>query len=180
MAAFLCGIVELVPDTSLADVPDNRLSRTRGWLVDNVRLFSGSGDCGGNGIPDECEPDTDGDEFVDSCDACPAEPALTAPDEPTETTCADGIDNDCDGWTDQTDWHCSGECPYTCGDINGSGPVNLFDFASFALCFGAPSAVSQACTCSDLNLDGTVNLIDFATFTLVFNAPSTNSPPNCP
>jgi len=30
-----------------------------------------SPDCNTNRVPDDCEPDTDGDGFIDDCDACP-------------------------------------------------------------------------------------------------------------
>ena len=73
-----------------------------------------------------------------------------------------------------------------CGDINQQGgPVDLTDFATFALCFGLgaanpPDCDADAFTCSDLNGDATVDLIDFATFALTFGLISTNSVPNCP
>ena len=77
-------------------------------------------------------------------------------------------------------------CLTTCGDLDGSGgPVNLQDFATFALCFNkngpggsCPDPVTFAC--ADLNGDGSTNLVDFATFSLVFGKTSSNAPPDCP
>ena len=54
------------------------------------------------------------------------------------------------------------------------------DFATLAVCFGAPPSSSTGCLCSDMNNDGVINLVDFATFSLIFNGISTNTLPNCP
>jgi hypothetical protein len=47
---------------------DSFVSGTRGWQVDNIRLVSGSEDCDGNSVPDECDPDCDDDGIPDGCD----------------------------------------------------------------------------------------------------------------
>jgi hypothetical protein len=160
---------------------DGFVSGTRGWQVDGIQITSGSEDCASDGVPDECVPDSDNDGTLDSCEECPLEAALLSPSEPgLEVTCNDGIDNDCDGLTDNTDWDCNGGCPFVCGDLDGSTTVNLADFATFAVCFNESPGISQACTCSDLNVDGLINLNDFATFAALFNLSPTNSPPNCP
>ena len=39
-----------------------------GWQVDHIRLSNGSGDCDGNGVPDECEPDCNANGNPDACD----------------------------------------------------------------------------------------------------------------
>jgi hypothetical protein len=61
----------------------------------------------------------------------------------------------------------------TRGDCDGSGIVNLVDFATFSNCFGlaAPSAACDATdfACSDLDQNGAINLVDFATFATNFN-----------
>jgi hypothetical protein len=76
-------------------------------------------------------------------------------------------------------------CPYTCGDIDGSGgPVDLSDFAVFANCYGlvgpAPECSEDEFACSDVDADGEITLNDFATFAVLYGTVSTNSPPNCP
>lgn len=61
-------------------------------------------DCNENGIPDECEPDTDGDGVIDTCDGCPNDPAKTA-----AGICGCGtpdVDTDGDGVLD-----CRDNCP---------------------------------------------------------------------
>lgn len=45
-----------------------------GVYGDTWELALGSSDCDSNGVPDECEPDSDSDGFIDSCDNCPQEP----------------------------------------------------------------------------------------------------------
>ena len=72
----------------------------------------------------------------------------------------------------------------TCGDVdNSGGPVDLVDFATFALCFGL-SGPGGDCTadnfeCSDLDVSGNVDLIDFATFALWLGLESTQTAPYC-
>ena len=71
-----------------------------------------------------------------------------------------------------------------CGDIDGSGgPVDLTDFATFALCFGftGPAMDCDAAEffCSDLSGDGIVDLLDFCTLALWFGLESTQTVPNC-
>lgn len=61
-------------------------------------------DCNENGVPDECEADTDGDGVIDTCDACPNDPAKTA-----AGVCGCGVpdvDTDGDGILD-----CRDNCP---------------------------------------------------------------------
>jgi hypothetical protein len=41
-----------------------------GWRVAIGSLDLGA-DCDANGVPDVCQPDTDGDGFIDACDNCP-------------------------------------------------------------------------------------------------------------
>jgi hypothetical protein len=128
--------------------------------------------------------DADGDNAPDGCDGCPNEAALIEPSEPgTEVSCADGIDNDCDGTTDAFDGDCSSLCPTFCGDLDGSGLVDLDDFATFATCFALsfPTVDCNAAefACSDLNVSGAVDLDDFATFAVVFATAPTSTVPGC-
>ncbi|MBD3262551.1 MAG: hypothetical protein GF334_12935, partial [Candidatus Altiarchaeales archaeon] len=58
-----------------------------------------------------CAPagtDSDGDGFDDECEECDSEPALQTASETPETSCGDGVDNDCDGLTDCEDPDCDG------------------------------------------------------------------------
>ena len=65
----------------------------------------------------------------------------------------------------------------TPGDIDLNGCVDLRDFATFALCFGACDATNPPPGCStaeflssDLDDDGCVDLVDFATFALHYGS----------
>ena len=51
------------------------------------------------------------------------------------------------------------------GDFDGDGRVDLFDFVTFAGCFGGAVVPARAgCSISDLDGDGDVDLVDFGTF----------------
>jgi hypothetical protein len=137
-----------------------------------------------DGFDENCDgvdgslPDPDSDGVGDPCDLCPNEPGLIAPDEPgTETSCADLVDNDCDGLTDDADADCVPAC--ICADLDLSGTVNLVDFSSFSVCFNQNPVTNPACACADFNVDGSINLVDFSTFSILFNSSPTNSPPDC-
>jgi hypothetical protein len=123
-----------------------------------------------------CDPGEDQCSCADDCGNPPS----------TESNCTDGLDNDCDGKTDTADPDCAGPgCPYTCGDIDGSGgSVDLNDFATLANCYGLGSPAGDcdatSLACSDMDGDGTVNLSDFSTFALVYGLTSPNLPPTCP
>ena len=72
-----------------------------------------------------------------------------------------------------------------CADINRSGgPVDLVDFATFALCFGLSSPNPPGCAledfeCADLDGNDLVDLADFATLALWFGLESSQTVPNC-
>jgi len=69
-----------------------------------------------SGIGTSCD-DPDGDGVATDCgDNCPNEPALIDPDEVTEASCNDGVDNDCDGATDCADTDCQGGTETACAD----------------------------------------------------------------
>lgn len=75
---------------------------------DAVDVMSGtSPDMDGNGIPDGCPACRDGacESGEDSC-TCPSDCGQPAGSETPNSTCADGLDNDCDGLADCADGDC--------------------------------------------------------------------------
>ncbi|UCG33256.1 MAG: hypothetical protein JSU68_01230 [Phycisphaerales bacterium] len=109
----------------------------------------------------------------------------------TDGTCLDGMwPSECADTNGayQGDWtECEPDvCPQPCrcGDIDGGGqPVDLNDFATFALCFGStqpgPMCDAAARNCCDLNGDQTIDLDDFATLAVVHGTASTRCVPDC-
>ena len=74
--------------------------------------------------------------------------------------------------------------PCLCGDVNGSGgPVDLYDAATFATCYGltGPAMYCDQAEflCSDLDGDGIVDLSDFSTLALWYGLESTQTVPDC-
>jgi len=92
-----------------------------------------STDCNGNGVPDECEADRDNDGTIDSCDACPDDPAKRTPG-----CCGCGVadvDADTDGVPD-----CIDNCPNTLNaDQTDSNADGIGD-----ACEAAPAAQSSS------------------------------------
>jgi len=96
-----------------ASLPDDRIDVTSVSVDVNLAAFGVPGDnevaansgavyvygidrsCHDNGIPDECEVDTDGDTISDSCDNCPAVANLVQRDAD-----GDGVGDACDTCTD--------------------------------------------------------------------------------
>jgi hypothetical protein len=142
-----------------------------GWR-DDCEIEEGlSLDCNANGVPDECDPDGDGDAVPDDCDNCPADPnplqedadgdgrgdlcdlCPTVPELLEEDEDGDkvlnGADNcPCDVNPDQADSDGDGigdicdTC--LCGDLDGSsGTVNLSDFNLFQVCYGLRAPTVQ-------------------------------------
>lgn len=55
------------------------------------------------------------------------------------------------------------------GDCDEDGDVDLVDFGSFQLCYGATGDLAAGgCLCSDFDSDSDVDLVDFASFQLAF------------
>ena len=82
----------------------------------------------------------------------------------------------CIGQASSSEWDYFRFGAATAGDVNTDGRVNLADFATFAICFGAPVG-SPATSCSDveahtsdLNGDEIIDLGDFAIFAQNFGA----------
>jgi subtilisin-like proprotein convertase family protein len=184
----LAGFAGLDKNGTWTLIVEDQFTGDTGVLLDwTLEVFTPGvpnlNDCQPNGIPDDCDPDSDGDLAPDDCEACPLEPALTQPDEPAgEMTCADGIDNDCDGATDAADADCAGTC--VCGDLDGDGSAtDLNDFAVLARCASYTGPTGRCSpaefNCSDLNGDAVVDLNDFNIFALWFSQTSTQTVPNC-
>jgi probable HAF family extracellular repeat protein len=76
-------------------------------VADDEDLLAGtSHDCNADGVPDECQPDADGDGMIDACDGCPQDP-----DKVFAGACGCGVadaDTDGDGVFD-----CDDLCPET-------------------------------------------------------------------
>jgi carboxypeptidase A1 len=113
-------------------------------------------DCNANLIPDQCEPDFDGDLIVDQCD----------PD-----TDNDGVLNTAD------------KCPFTrpgvqidsngapFADYNGNCVIDLLDYRRFHLCIFGPATIPSINLCRDVfehNGDGYIDLRDVGEFTRNF------------
>jgi hypothetical protein len=69
-------------------------------------------------------------------------------------SCADGVDNDCDGFIDAADPGCAAAIP---GDVNGDGVVNQADVRVITSLRNQPASACPAC---DLNGDGVINILD--------------------
>lgn len=133
---------------------------------------------------DSCDPDTDDDGVPDGNDTCPLDPmnlcAAMCGDgtcDPGEnrcncpsdcgqpqisevpgSTCADGIDNDCDGSTDCADADCSSSLACTCG--NSTCETNESSCNCAQDC-GAPSSeFGQCADAVDNDCDGDVDCLD--------------------
>ncbi|MBL8879199.1 MAG: hypothetical protein JNG88_08775, partial [Phycisphaerales bacterium] len=55
-------------------------------------------------------------------------------------------------------------CGEPCGDLNGDGVANLFDFDIFVAAFGLSSTDAGYVPCADLDFSGVIDQIDFAAF----------------
>ncbi|MDM8008680.1 MAG: M12 family metallo-peptidase [Phycisphaerae bacterium] len=103
-------------------------------------------DCNNNGVPDQDDPDGDGDGVPDDCDNCPN----TIP----------GVSVDANG------------CPALFVlDFDRDGDVDLTDFDAFTACATGPGVaqVNPGCSWSDLDLDSDVDQTDFAAFQRCFS-----------
>jgi hypothetical protein len=97
-------------------------------------LLHADGDCNGNGVPDECEPDADTDGLIDGCDACAGGAASG--------------DSDAGGTVDLGDYSLMEDCILgpdagllpgcECFDFDADGDVDLLDYAEFQVNFDGP------------------------------------------
>ncbi|MBI4581119.1 MAG: thrombospondin type 3 repeat-containing protein, partial [Planctomycetes bacterium] len=105
-----------------------------------------SGDCDANGIPDNCEPDHDGDGAIDSCDRCRHDPANDADG---DGFCAD-VDNCPDASNpNQTDTEGDGIGDACDPDADDDGVCN----AGGPLPDGTPGTPSGGCTPGPAGVD---------------------------
>ena len=162
-----CAIAKgLVRDDDRNGVPDAcqiqanaSLDCNANLVLDGAEIASGAAsDCDGNGRPDDCDPDGDGDGIVDACDGCPATPELLVPGAcgcapPTDSD-GDGTPNCVDGCPSDPNKTVPGDCG--CGvadtDSDGDGVANCADG-----CPTDPSKTSPGvCGCGvpDLDTDG--------------------------
>ncbi len=104
VASFAGLASEGVWELQIADSsPDNKIGSIAGWTLDLI-VGTDVTDCNGNGTPDACELDTDGDGVIDDCDLCPNDPLKSDPG-----LCGCGVpdfDSDGDGTPD-----CADACP---------------------------------------------------------------------
>lgn len=102
-------------------------------------------DCNNNGVPDQNDPDADGDGVPNDCDNCPN----TVP----------GATVDANGCP-----------PLIAPDFNRDGDVDPDDLAVFELCASGPGIpCASGCGSSDFDNDGDVDQADFAVFERCFS-----------
>jgi Putative metal-binding motif len=101
--------------------------------------------------------DTDGDTWGDSCDCAPNNSAINPG---AIELCSNGVDDDCNGFTDGADPACATGCCVVAGDFNHDGAFNIADVtAGIARIFAggpAPFCNDEA----DTNGDNAFNIAD--------------------
>jgi hypothetical protein len=127
------------PDISLSDSDDGVL------LIRNLSTESADRDCSNDGIPDQCQLDTDADRTPDVCDRCPLDPLKVGPE-----TCGCGIpDVPLDGGRVR--------CGLCAGDCNGDGQVTISELVvSVQIALG--SAAESSCRSIDVSGDGVASV----------------------
>ena len=106
----------------------------------NGKTDEGFPNMDGDGIADCVDPDIDGDGVANSADCSPTNAAIF----PGAVEVCDGLDNNCDGVTDEE--HASG-CKFYLRDEDGDG----FGIATDAKCLCAPAGVFSALSGGDCN-----------------------------
>jgi hypothetical protein len=147
------GSVSISNDLMLAGAP---WQDAEGLNVGLAYVFALPEDCDVNGVPDECDPDSDGDGIPDTCDACPA----TIPGSPVDRR----------------------GCPpvITC-DYDRDGDVDEDDVALFEICAsGAAIPYSGECAHADVDKDGDVDQSDFGLMQRCLSGPNIRADTGCP
>ncbi len=139
----------------------------------NSYLNDVNGTCGTSYSCDLCHIDpggggplnAEGQAYVnsgyDSCYFCPGAAGCVVCD-PSETSCTDGVDNDCDGLTDCADTDCAGDpaccdpSETSCTDGVDNDCDGLLDCADTADCAGDPACVTGG-ACTDYTNKGDCN-----------------------
>lgn len=116
-----------------------------------------STDCNTNGVPDECEDDSDGDGAIDPCDGCPSDPAKAAPG---QCGCGNAdTDGDGDGVAD-----CVDNCPTVANpgqeDADGDGDGDACDGCPNDPAKSAPGACGCGNADTDSDGDGVADCVD--------------------
>lgn len=112
-------------------------------------------DCNSNGVPDQNDPDADGDVVPDDCDLCPS----TVPGSPVD---ADG---------------CPPPIP---ADFDGDGDVDADDFSAFESCASGPGVPRPTgCENRDFDHDNDVDQVDFSIFQRCYSGENVPADPNC-
>ncbi len=128
---FLTGQCDKIPGVSripgIITVGD---CQPNGILDDEDILYGTSEDCDDNGMPDECETDTDGDGVIDACDPCPQDNPDDTDDDgvcDSNDVCpgAPDVDSDGDGVLD-----CLDQCPGVDDRIFAPGCVDAIPTVS--------------------------------------------------
>ena len=142
------------------------LTNDDGMVLDCLELSHTRLDCNANSIPDQCEPDSDGDYVPNDCDLCPA----TIPGAPID---AQG---------------CPPEIP---GDFEHDGDVDAVNLTTFVACSTGPeipyAAPPPGCGLSleagllpaDFDGDFDVDQADFAVFQRCWSGGGIAGDPNC-
>ncbi len=120
------------------------------WQIDygpntiTVRICTG-GDCNSNGVPDGCEPDTDGDGVIDGCDQCPGfdDSADIDGDGIADgcDPCDDRFDADGDGVSDDCDLCPGGDDTIDCNGDGIPDACQLLDSVTYTNYFGSNTAL---------------------------------------
>lgn len=112
-------------------------------------------DCNDNGVPDQDDPDADGDGIPDGCDQCPN----TIP----------GVHVDLEG------------CPTAIpADFDRDGDVDLTDLEVLVNCTSGPRVLRlESCAKADFDNDNDVDLADFGRFQRCFSGANHAADANC-
>jgi len=92
-------------DFTLMNSCDGLLIRSMQQTYGQITIIPGATDCDGNGVPDQDELDSDGDDVIDACDGCPDDANKIDPG-----ICGCGISDELDGDGDDVP-DCVDQCP---------------------------------------------------------------------